>query len=325
MEFFRLDTHIDFLRPRKIAFAVSAALLLLSLGSLLVRGLNFGIEFRGGVVLEAGFPESVVLDPIRQSLEVAGFERPQVQHFGSSRDVTVQLQPSEEAQGEGVEGDGAEGPVGGALRDEIMQVLRAVDPGVQLKRVEFVGPQVGRDLAEQGALATLFTLLMILAYISFRFQWKFSIGAVAALVHDVLIVLGLFSLAWLPFDLSVLAALLAVIGYSLNDTIVVFDRIRENMLRMRKRSSEEVINASLNQTLSRTIMTGVTTLLVLVALFALGGEAIAGFSIALIAGILIGTYSSIYIASAVALQLKVSMIDLAPPQPKDDREAGALP
>lgn len=321
MEFFRIQTHIDFLRPRKIAFVISAILLVLSLGSLIVRGLNFGIEFRGGVVLEAGFPESVELEPIREGLEAAGFERALVQHFGSSRDVTVQLQPREAAQEDEA---AAEGAVSGTLRDEIMQVLRTVDAGVQLRRVEFVGPQVGRELAEQGGLAALFTLLMILAYVAFRFQWKFSLGAVAALVHDVVIVLGFFSLTWLPFDLAVLAALLAVIGYSLNDTIVVFDRIRENMLRMRKRTSEEIINASLNQTLSRTIMTGVTTLIVLVALFALGGEAIAGFSIALIAGILIGTYSSIYIASAMALTLKVSMIDLAPPQ-KDDREADALP
>jgi preprotein translocase subunit SecF len=234
-----------------------------------------------------------------------------VQHFGSSREVTVQLLAEEGAD-----------PA--AMRDTIMQLLRTVDAGAELRRVEFVGPQVGRELAEQGSLAALFALLMILAYVSFRFQWKFSLGAVAALVHDVIITLGVFSIIQLAFDLAVLAALLAVIGYSLNDTIVIFDRIRENMLKMRRKSTEDVMNTSLNQTLSRTIMTGVTTLLVLLALYFLGGEAIAGFAIALIIGVLVGTYSSIYIASAMALALKVTTVDLVPPQPKED-ESGVMP
>ncbi|HUH00016.1 MAG TPA: protein translocase subunit SecF, partial [Gammaproteobacteria bacterium] len=254
---------------------------------------------------------SVDLPPIRTALEEAGIDRSVVQHFGSSREVTVQLLAEEGA-------DPSE------TRDRIMELLRSVDAGAQLRRVEFVGPQVGRELAEQGGLAALFALLMILAYISFRFQWKFSLGAVAALVHDVIITLGFFSVLQLAFDLAVLAALLAVIGYSLNDTIVIFDRIRENMLKMRRKSTEDVMNASLNQTLSRTIMTGVTTLMVLLALYFLGGEAIAGFSIALIIGVLVGTYSSIYIASAAALALKVTTIDLIPPQSKDD-EFDAVP
>jgi preprotein translocase subunit SecF len=311
MDFFQIESHIEFLKARKIAYAISAVLIIVSLISLGTRGLNFGIEFRGGVVVEVGFPQSVDLPPIRMALEEAGIERTVVQHFGSSREVTVQLMAEE-----GVDPS--------ATRDRIMQILRTVDPGVELRRVEFVGPQVGRDLAEQGALAALFALLMILAYVSFRFQWKFSLGAVAALVHDVTITLGIFSLIQLPFDLAVLAALLAVIGYSLNDTIVIFDRIRENMLKMRRKSVVEVMDASLNQTLSRTIMTGVTTLLVLLSLYFLGGEAISGFSIALIIGVLIGTYSSIYIASATALGLKVTTIDLIPPQPKDD-ESGVVP
>ena len=311
MDFFKIESHVDFLKPRRIAYALSALLILVSLASLATRGLNFGIEFRGGVVIEAGFPESVDLPPIRTALEEAGIDRSVVQHFGSSREVTVQLLAEEGA-------DPSE------TRDRIMELLRSVDAGAQLRRVEFVGPQVGRELAEQGGLAALFALLMILAYISFRFQWKFSLGAVAALVHDVIITLGFFSVLQLAFDLAVLAALLAVIGYSLNDTIVIFDRIRENMLKMRRRSTEDVMNASLNQTLSRTIMTGVTTLLVLLALYFLGGEAIAGFSIALIVGVLVGTYSSIYIASAAALALKVTTIDLIPPQAKDD-ESGVLP
>lgn len=312
MDFFYIESHIQFLKVRRVAYAISAVLILVSLASLATRGLNFGIEFRGGVVIEAGFPESVDLPPIRSALEAAGIDRTVVQHFGSSREVTVQLMAEEGA-------DAA------ATRDRVMEVLRSVDAAAELRRVEFVGPQVGRELAEQGGLAALFALLMILAYVSFRFQWKFSLGAVAALVHDVIITLGFFSLIQLSFDLAVLAAVLAVIGYSLNDTIVIFDRIRENMLKMRRKSTEEVMDSSLNQTLSRTIMTGVTTLLVLLALYLLGGEAIAGFSIALIVGILIGTYSSIYIASPTALALKVTSLDLIPPQPDKDDESGVMP
>jgi preprotein translocase subunit SecF len=311
MDFFKIESHIDFLKPRKIAYAISATLIVVSLVSLATRGLNFGIEFRGGVVIEAGFPESIDLPPIRSALEEAGIDRTVVQHFGSSREITVQLLAEE-------------GMDAAATRDRIMDILRSVDARAELRRVEFVGPQVGRELAEQGGLATLFALIMILAYVSFRFQWKFSVGAVVALVHDVIITLGIFSLIQLAFDLAVLAAVLAVIGYSLNDTIVIFDRIRENMLKMRRKSTEEVVNASLNQTLSRTIMTGVTTLLVLLALYFLGGEAIAGFSIALIIGVLIGTYSSIYIASETAMALKVTTTDLLPPQAKDD-ESGVVP
>lgn len=312
MDFFYIESHIQFLKVRKVAYAISAVLVLVSLASLATRGLNFGIEFRGGVVIEAGFPESVDLPPIRTALESAGIDRTVVQHFGSSREVTVQLMAEEGAD-----------PAG--TRDRVMDVLRTVDAGAELRRVEFVGPQVGRELAEQGGLAALFALLMILAYVSFRFQWKFSLGAVAALAHDVIITLGFFSLVQMPFDLAVLAAVLAVIGYSLNDTIVIFDRMRENMLKMRRKSVEDVMDSSLNQTLSRTIMTGVTTLLVLLALYFLGGEAIAGFSVALIVGVLIGTYSSIYIASPVALALKVTSLDLIPPQPDKDDESGVMP
>jgi preprotein translocase subunit SecF len=312
MDFFKIESHIDFLKVRKIAYVVSATLIVISLASLATRGLNFGIEFRGGVVIEAGFPDSVDLEPIRTALEQAGVERSIVQHFGSSREVAIQLLASEND-------DLA------ATREFIMQILRGVDAGAELRRGEFVSAQVGRELAEAGGLATLFALLMILAYVSFRFQWKFSLGAVAALVHDVIITLGFFSIVQIGFDLAVLAALLAVIGYSLNDTIVIFDRIRENMLKMRRKTTEEVVNTSLNQTLSRTIMTGVTTLLVLVALYVLGGEAISGFAIALIVGVLVGTYSSIYIASETAMALKVTPMDLIPPQPDKDEESGVMP
>jgi preprotein translocase subunit SecF len=275
MQLLEQKTHIDFMGKRRVAMVVSAILLLVSLGSLIARGLNFGIEFTGGI------------------------------------DITIQLMPREDRGGT-------------EIRNEVMAVLQQIDPGVDLRRVEFVGPQVGKELAEQGGLAALFALMFILAYVAFRFQWKFAVGAVAALVHDVLIVLGFFSVANVEFDLAVLAAVLAVIGYSLNDTIVVFDRIRENLLRIRKQTAETVMNASLNQTLSRTIMTSLTTMLVLVALFFLGGEAVHGFAIALIVGVIVGTYSSVFVASPTALALNVTAIDLLPPQ-QEDKEVDGLP
>ena len=311
MEFLSKTTHIDFMGKRKVAAVFSAVLMILSLGSLLTRGLNFGIEFTGGVVIEVGFPDAADLTAIRAGLGQAGFPEAIVQNFGSSRDVVIQM----EAGGE---------RVGGEVRDQVMDVLRAQDAEVTLRRVEFVGPQVGEELAEAGGLATLFALLMILAYVAFRFQWKFAVGSLAALVHDVLLTLGFFSLTQLAFDLSVLAAVLAVIGYSLHDTIVVFDRIRENLLRIRKIQTGEVMNLSINQMLARTLTTSGTTLLVLLALFIFGGEAIYGFSVALIVGVLVGTYSSIYIASPTALALDLTATDLLPPE-KDDKEFDALP
>ena len=305
------DTHLDFLGKRRIAMILSVTLIVCSIGSLLVRGLNFGIEFTGGVVVEAGFPDAADLTRIRSALDEAEFAGAIVQHFGTSRDVTIQIMPRS-----GVEG--------GQVGNQVIDVLKTIEPAVVLRRLDFVGPQVGEELAEQGGLATLFSLIMILAYVAFRFQWKFAVGAVAALVHDVVIVLGFFSLTALSFNLSVLAAVLAVIGYSLNDTIVIFDRIRENMLRIRKKTTEDVMNLSLNQTLARTITTSLTTLLVLLALYFMGGEAVYGFSVALIVGIMVGTYSSMYVASPVALALDVTAIDLLPPE-KEDRELDALP
>ena len=305
------DTHLDFMGKRRLAVVLSVALLAISVGSLLVRGLNFGIEFTGGVVVEVGFPDAADLTRIRSALEEAEFTEAIVQHFGTSRDVTIQIMPRE-----GIEG--------GQVGNQALDVLKTIEPDVVLRRLDFVGPQVGEELAEQGGLATLFSLIMILAYVAFRFQWKFAVGAVAALIHDVVIVLGFFSLTALSFDLSVLAAVLAVIGYSLNDTIVIFDRIRENMLRIRKQTTEDIMNLSLNQTLARTITTSMTTLLVLLALYFLGGEAVYGFSIALIVGIMVGTYSSMYVASPVALALDVTAMDLLPPE-KDDSDVDALP
>jgi preprotein translocase subunit SecF len=304
-------TNIDFMGRRRVAFIVSAVLMIVSLGSLVARGLNFGIEFTGGIVIEAGFPGPANLERIRTDLATAGFGEAVVQNFGSSRDVTIQLMPREDLDGT-------------QKRDQVLAVLQGVDPAVELRRVEFVGPQVGKELAEQGGLAALFALMFILAYVAFRFQWKFAVGAVAALVHDVVIVVGFFSLFAVGFDLAVLAAVLAVIGYSLNDTIVVFDRIRENLLRIRKKTAEEVMNVSLNQTLARTLMTSLTTMLVLLALFFLGGEAVHGFAIALIVGVVIGTYSSIFVASPTALALQVTAVDLLPPA-QDEKEVDPLP
>ncbi|MGB5588547.1 MAG: protein translocase subunit SecF [Gammaproteobacteria bacterium] len=311
MEFLSKTTHIDFMGKRKLSLAISAILIIASLSLLAVRGLNFGIEFKGGVVIEAGFPEAPDLGVIRAGLAAAEFPAAIVQNFGSSRDIVIQLEADEARPGSEV-------------RDRVLEVLRETSPVVDLRRVEFVGPQVGEELAEAGGLATLFALLMILGYVAFRFQWKFAVGAVAALVHDVIITLGFFSLTYLAFDLSVLAAVLAVIGYSLNDTIVVFDRIRENFLRVRKQAAEEIMNLSINQMLARTLTTSGTTLLVLASLFFLGGEAIHGFSVALLVGVIVGTYSSIYIASPTALALNLTATDLLPVE-RDDTELDHIP
>jgi preprotein translocase subunit SecF len=305
--------NIDFLRRRRLMLALSVLLILASLLALGARGLNFGIEFTGGVMLEVRYPQAADLDAIRAVLSDAGYDGATVQSFGTARDVLVRLPPQPEDMGIT------------AIREEILGLLRSEEPAAEVRGAEFVDSQVGEELAEQGGMAMLFALLLILAYVSFRFQWKFSLGAVAALAHDVIITLGIFSLFQIPFDLAVLAAILAVIGYSLNDTIVIFDRIRENFLSMRRGTSERVMNVSLNQTLSRTLITGITTLLVLGALLFIGGDALYGFSLALIIGVLVGTYSSIYIASAVALELKVIAMDLMPAQEHEDDELKELP
>ncbi len=299
------DTHIEFMRRRWPAIILSLIVIAVSIGSLAVQRLNFGIDFTGGILLELGYPEAADLQRIRGVLADADFPDAEVTNFGTARDVLVRLPPQE-------------GVSGTAVRENLRDVLQADTPEVELRRVDFVGPQVGRELTEKGGLAMIFTLIMIFAYVMFRFQWRFAAGAVAALVHDVIITLGFFSLFQIPFDLSVLAAILAVIGYSLNDTVVVFDRIRENFLKLRGVEPLEVMNISINQMLGRTIITGLTTLLVLLALLFLGGEAIGPFSIALIVGIIVGTYSSIYTASATALELGVSAQDLMPPEKDPD-------
>ena len=291
--------NFDFMGKRKIAVIFSALLLSVSLVSLITQKLNFGIDFTGGTLVEVGYQETVELEQVRNVLSATVFSDAVVQYFGSARDILIRVA---EVQGKN----------SADISNEIIKVLNQSGQSVEIRRVEFVGPQVGEDLQEDGGLAMIYALIMIFIYIAFRFQRLFSVGAIAALVHDVTITIGFFSVLQLDFDLTVLAALLAVIGYSLNDTIVVFDRIRENFRRMRKVSPVEVINASLNQTLSRTLMTSLTTLLVLSALFFLGGEIIRSFSTALIIGVIIGTYSSIYVASPVTLALGISKQDLMP-------------
>ena len=310
MQILKEKSHIDFMGKRKYALALSSLLIVVSLASLAVRGLNFGIDFTGGTLIEVGYPDAVELGGLRDVLQDAGYGDAQVQHFGSARDILIRIAPrADQASAE--------------LSENVLAALNDADAAAEMRRVEFVGPQVGEELTEQGGLAMLYALLGILIYVALRFEYRFSLGAIAALVHDVIITLGVFSIVQIEFNLTVLAALLAVIGYSLNDTIVVFDRIRENFRKMRKGSAVDVMNVSLNQTLSRTLMTSFTTLLVLLALFFLGGEIIHSFAFALIVGVFIGTYSSIYVAGSSALALGVSKADLMPVQKEgaevDDR------
>ena len=299
MRLLKKKTDIRFMEVRRWAYITSLALMVLSVVMLATRGLNFGLDFTGGTLIEVSFPGPADTELVRDNLREAGLGDAVVQTFGAASDIVVRIPPRSE------EDSSAE------ISTVVLQALQqGVEGEVVMRRVEFVGPQVGDELAEQGILAVVYALIGIFLYVMMRFQWRFSAGAVAALVHDVLITMGLISLLQVEFDLTVVAALLAVIGYSLNDTIVVFDRIRENFPRLRKSTPVEVIDRSLNETLSRTIMTGLTTLLVLVALFVFGGEIIHAFAFTLIVGIIVGTYSSIYVASAVSLELGVSKYDL---------------
>ncbi len=302
MRLIKEKTSIDFLsRPRRrVAIAFSIVLVIASLVSLSTRGLEMGIDFTGGILLEVGYEQAANLEEIRATLADAGFEDAQVQLFGRETDVLVRLPPQPQASNE-------------AVRTQLQETLAADGQSIELRRVETVSAQVGSELRDNGALAMVVALGLIFVYVMIRFQWKFSVGAVAALAHDAIVTVGFFSIFALPFDLSVVAAVLAVIGYSLNDTVVAFDRIRENFLALRGLAAEEAMNVSINEMLARTLITGLTTLLVLVALLTLGGESIAPFSIALIVGIIVGTYSSIYTASATALALDVNPQDLVEP------------
>jgi len=305
MEFFHKKTSYPFMATRKRWYVVSAVVILVSLGSLAVRGLNFGIDFTGGVVMEFAFPQAANLEKIRGELEKAGFGDAAVQSFGTANDVLVRLLPKDKQDVN-------------LIGQQVLAAIHASDPGVELRRTEVVGPQVGQELAEKGAMAVLFTFLLILAYVAIRFQWKLGVGAIGAALHDPIIILGFFSVTGMVFDLPALAAILAVIGYSLNDTVVVFDRLRERFLSMRKGTPEQVIDTAINETLSRTIMTSFTTMITVLALLFFGGEILRGFSTALTIGIVVGTYSSIYIASAIALDLKLTARDLMPVQREKD-------
>lgn len=298
ISFFKKTPSFNFLGKRKLWLAVSTVVIAVSLGSLATNSLNFGIDFTGGVLVEVGYDGPADLDAVRNNLSAGGFGEATVQNFGTAQDVLIRMAPQ----------DGSTDKVSNAILD----ALAANGNAPNMRRVEFVGPQVGEELTISGALATMVALVLIFAYVWFRFHWKFSAGAVAALTHDVIITLGVFSILQLPFDLTVLAALLAVIGYSLNDTIVVFDRCRENFRRTSVGGSVETINRSINENLSRTLVTSLTTLLALLALRLFGGEAMAGFSTALIVGVIIGTYSSIYIASPVSLALRIVRDDVMP-------------
>ena len=305
-------TNIDFLGKRNIAIGFSALLILVSIFSLYSRGLNLGIDFTGGYLIEAGYSEPVKLDPVRNALSESNYSDALVQHFGTSKDILVRIAPRE-------------GVNSASISDEVLLILKnASTDTVEMRRIEFVGPQVGEELREQGGLALLIALFGIMIYVGLRFQMKSAFGAILALVHDVVITVGVFSVTQIQFDLSVLAAILAVIGYSLNDTVVVLDRIRETFRMQRKGSPTEILNLSINGTLSRTIMTSVTTLLVLTSLFLLGGEVIHGFAFALIVGVFIGTYSSIYVASNSLMMMGVSKMDFLE-EAKEVAEADDMP
>ena len=296
-----MDFNIPFMKYRKIAAYASLALFVISIVSLSFRGLSLGLDFSGGTLVEVTYENSVNLEEVRGMLTNNGFDDYQVVNFGSDRDVLIKI---------------ADQPGNSQLGDEVFALVQANDPDTELKRVEFVGPQIGSELRDQGGLGMLVALAMILLYVAFRFQYKFALGAVTALAHDVIIILGLFSLFAWDFDLTVMAALLAVIGYSLNDTIVVSDRIRENFRSQRGIESIEVVDLSINQMLARTLITSLTTLLVLLALYFLGGELIRGFALALIIGVIIGTYSSIYIVANMLIMFAINQEDMAIPEPE---------
>ncbi|WP_321326885.1 protein translocase subunit SecF [Thiomicrorhabdus sp.] len=303
-------TNINFMGQRGIAVAFSIFMIIGSFAGLWMKGLNFGIDFTGGTIIELSYPSPVDLKELRSDLTKANYGEAVAQHFGSAEDVLIRIAPRE-------------GLNSAQLSNQVLDALKASgEDDITLRRVEFVGPQVGDELTQDGALAVLYALFGILIYVALRFEWRFSVGSVLALVHDVIITVGVFAWTQMQFDLTVLAAILAVIGYSLNDTIVVFDRVRENFRTMRDTDPVDVTNAAVNQMLARTIMTSMTTLVVLLALFFLGGEIIHGFAAALIVGIFVGTFSSTYVASAIALWLGVSKEDLMKaPSEGVDREA----
>jgi preprotein translocase subunit SecF len=307
MEFFKKKTSFRFMGLRRRWYVVSGVLILASILLLAFRGLNFGIDFTGGVVLELSLPQAADLEKVRGALGEAGFGDAVVQSFGTSRDVLVRVLPEE-------------GMDVNAVSAKVLTALQTYEPASELRRTEVVGAQVGRELAEKGALAALFAFLLIMAYVALRFQWKLAVGSIVAALHDPIIILGIFSATQMTFDLPALAAVLAVVGYSLNDTVVVFDRIRERFIMTRKGAPAEIIDLAINETLSRTLMTSVTTLIAVLSLLIFGGDVLKSFSVALAIGVLVGTFSSIFVASSIALDLKLTARDLMPAQ----REKGEV-
>ena len=313
----------DFMRWRKLAAMLSLLLVIGSIAALAMNGLKLGLDFTGGTQIEVGYQQAPKLEDVRSQLADAGFDGASVVRFGSDNELLIKLPPevTENMTQRSARDEEATQSIG----DNVVEVLRQQTQGdVDLRRVEMVGPQVGEELRDDGGLGMLFALAVVMAYVALRFQWKFSLGAVVALIHDVIIVLGFFAVFRLDFDLTVLAAVLAVIGYSINDTIVVYDRVRENFRRVRKASPEEIMNISMSQTLGRTTMTSFTTLLVLWALQFFGGELIHNFSLALIVGVVVGTYSSVYVAINSLMMLKVTKEDLMPPV-KEGAELDEMP
>lgn len=300
---------IDFMGKRRIAAILSITLLVISLGSLVVRGLNFGLDFTGGAQIEVRYQTEADIEGIRSTLNNAGYRDVVVQFFGNNTDVLIRMQEDSDPM----------------LGDQVLALLAAERSDVSLRRNEFVGPQVGEELREKGGIGMLVALAMVMIYIGFRFQFKFAIGAVAALAHDVVIVLGFFSITQMAFDLTILAAILAVIGYSLNDTIVVSDRIREAFRMIRRDDPFYLINVALSQTLARTLITSLTTLLVLFSLGVFGGELIRGFAVALAVGVVIGTYSSIYVAANVLMLMNLRKEDMMPQEKKEDDGEEEIP
>lgn len=313
-ELLNANKVVDFMRWSKFAFIFSLIMIMGSIATISTKGLNWGLDFTGGTLIEVSFKEPANLPLIRESLEKKGFGDAVVQNFGTARDVMVRLQPREGVKGE-------------VLGNQILDALKeGTAQSVEMRRIEFVGPNVGDELAEAGGMAILIALLCILLYVSLRFEWRLAAGAVLSLAHDIIITVGIFSVLQVEVDLTIVAALLTVVGYSLNDTIVVFDRIRENFRKMRKGTPAEIMNCSISQTLSRTLITSGTTLFVVIALFAQGGSMIHGFALALLIGITIGTYSSIYVASALALKLGITREHLMPtPVEKEGEGLDAIP
>jgi preprotein translocase subunit SecF len=300
MEFFNPNSNVDFMGARRWTAIFSVLIFVVSIAALTIHGLKWGLDFTGGTQIEVSYPSPVDLSSIRENLSKAGFKEAQVVSYGTSKDVLISIAPREDKEQSRL----------------VAQVLNVL-PGAVKQRVDFVGPQVGQELATKGALAVIVSLLATMIYIAMRFEYRLAVSSAVALVHDPVLILGIFAFFGIEFDLKALAGLLAVIGYSLNDTIVVFDRVRENFVKVRRASAIEIMNISINQTLSRTIMTSTLTLFVVLALFIYGGEAIHGFSLALIIGIVIGTYSSIYVAGALAVAMGLDRKDFMPNQRRE--------